>query len=158
MTAVEDARELLSHVELVGIELYELRARATTRENVAEFEEAYEIKAAVNNEPGTLRTRFTLTFNAKDAEYVVDLAPRYDLADGIEVPQTVAVEFVEKVGIMAAFPFLRENLFGLATRMGRPVPVLGIVRQGDFRLTPDDPEPEAVDPEGSSEGAAAETP
>ncbi len=137
---VEDAKQLLQYVELDGIETYEVRSRLVSREaSEEEFEEGYQIKAGIRFEPDLVRTRFTLTFDATTAEFVVDMAVRYRLETNVTVPQAVAVEFAERVGVMAAWPFLREHIFALATRLGVPVPVLGLLRQGDFSLTPDEP-------------------
>lgn len=137
---VSDAIELLQHVELDGIEFYELRGQSMRRE-VEEFEDEWGIRAAVRLDEGTLHSRFSLTFSASTAEYFVDLAVRYTFAADIEVPEEVAREFVEKVGIMAAFPYLRENVHGIASRMSHPAPVLGLIKQGQFTLTPDEAAP-----------------
>lgn len=137
---VETAQALLEVVELEGIETYELSGIGVARENVDEFKESYEIKVAVNATEEAIRTRFVMTFEATNGRYKVDLAVRYKIErEGVRVSPAASVEFAEKVGVMAAFPFLRENVYNLATRLGHPVPVLGLVRQGQFQLTPDAP-------------------
>lgn len=135
--AVEDVQALLDIVDLESIDVYEVRARAMTRG--PEFDEGFLIKAAIDFRPNQMRTRFMMTFNATEAEYYVDLASVYVLEVEVEVPQAIAVEFTERVGIMSAYPFLREQIFGLATRLGQPVPVLGLLRAGTFGLSVDPP-------------------
>jgi hypothetical protein len=120
---VEDVQALLQIIELEGIETYEIRGIGINR-GVEDFEETYAIKAAVNVGPEFLHTRFTLTFESKSGQYIVDLAVRYRIEkENVVIPQAITVELAERVGIMAAFPFLREQLYGLATRLGHPVPV-----------------------------------
>lgn len=164
--SVSDAKHLLEHAELDGIETYEVSARLVERGEG--FEEGYLIKAGIVFDPSALRTRFTLTFSAAAADFTVDLAVKYRLDEAVIVGQEVAVEFAEKVGVMAAWPFLREHVFGLASRIGQPVPVLGLLRQGEFTLTPDDPAPDTaaistadladpVGPEGSTKNARSKS-
>ena len=132
-------QDLLGLVELQGIEVYELRGRGIDRADAAEFEEGYAISAAVNAAPDQIKTRFMLTFSAVNGESYVDMAVRYALAVPASVPQAISVEFAERVGIMAAFPFLREHVYNLASRLGHSIPVLGLIQQGQFTLTPDGP-------------------
>lgn len=139
---VSDAKQLLEYVELEGIETYEVSARLVER--AEGFEEDYFIKAGIRFDSDALRTRFTLTFSAAAADFTADLAVKYRLDEDVTVGRQVAVEFAEKVGVMAAWPFLREHVFGLASRIGQPVPVLGLLRQGEFSLTPDEPAPDTA--------------
>jgi hypothetical protein len=66
----------------------------------------------------------------------VDVAVVYALPSASTVPEPLLREFAEKVGIMAVYPFLRESLVGIATKLRLPVPVLGILRQGSLTLGP----------------------
>lgn len=134
---VATIEELLALAELEGIEVYELRGRGFDRSDALSFEEGYAINAAVNTALDQLKTRFMMTFSATAGEYYVDMAVRYALNPPATVPQDVSVEFAERVGIMAAFPFMREHVYNLASRLGHPLPVLGLLHQGQFRLTPD---------------------
>lgn len=43
-------------------------------------------------------------------------------------------EFLERVAMMAVYPFQREALATYATRLRVPVPTLGLVRQGEIDL------------------------
>jgi len=135
--AAEDIHELLALVTLDGLEVYELRGRGIDRSDVDAFEENFQIRAAVNLEPEQLKTRFMTTFFAEVGEYYVDLAARYVLSEPRSIPSALAIEFAEKVGIMAAYPFVREHVFNLASRLGHPIPVLGMILQGQMRLEPD---------------------
>lgn len=142
---IETAQDLLAVVELDGIEVYELSGRGIDRGS-EDYEENYDIKVAVNLTPEFLKTRFNMTFHAVVGEYRVDLAVRYRIEEeGLEIPRPATVDFAERVGVMAAFPFLRENIYNIASRLGDPIPVLGLVRQGQFKLEMNPNETEAVD-------------
>lgn len=135
---IESAQDLLEVVELDGIEVYEISGRGVDHGSVEGFEETYDIKVAVNVTSEYLKTRFTMTFNAAVGEYRVDLAARYRIEEqGLDIPRAATVDFAERVGVMAAFPFLRENIYNIASRLGDPIPVLGLVRQGQFKLEMD---------------------
>lgn len=139
---LEKVEDLLGVVDLQGVEVYEIRGRGVERTEGETAEDGYTIKAAVMASDSDVKTRFMLTFKASGGEYFVDLAMRYGYTSVFEggVPQEIAVEFTERVGVMAAFPFLREQIHGIATRLGHPVPVLGLIRQGQFNLSIDDPD------------------
>lgn len=47
------------------------------------------------------------------------------------MPAAVVAEFIERVGLMAVFPFLREAVFTTASRLGVPPPVVEILRAGE---------------------------
>ena len=149
---IESAQDLLAVVELDGIEVYEVSGRGIDRGSVDDYEETYDIKVAVNVSPEYLKTRFTMTFNAAVGEYRVDLAVRYRIEEqGLQIPPAATVDFAERVGVMAAFPFLRENIYNIASRLGDPIPVLGLVRQGQFKLEMDP----AVVAQAASDASAA---
>jgi hypothetical protein len=60
-----------------------------------------------------------MTFHAAAGEYRVDLAVRYRIEEqGLQIPPAATVDFAERVGVMAAFPFLRENIYNIASRLG----------------------------------------
>ena len=150
---IESAQDLLAVVELDGIEVYEVSGRGVDRGAVDDYEENYDIKVAVNVTPEFLKTRFNMTFNAAVGEYRVDLAVRYRIEEkGLTIPPAATVDFAERVGVMAAFPFLRENIYNIASRLGDPIPVLGLVRQGQFKLEMEQPNPDEVKPAPQPEG------
>lgn len=61
------------------------------------------------------------------------------LSGPVTIPEAINVEFAERVAFMAIYPFIREHVFGIATRLKHPAPVLGLVRQGGFKLTAGEP-------------------
>ena len=95
----------------------------------------------------TIETWFRLTVDLPDAKLAAAYATLFTRDSDEAIPEPVQVEFVERVAIMAVFPYLRESVHTSAVRLQVPPPVLDIMRQGTFRVnTGGGPtEPEAVD-------------
>jgi hypothetical protein len=140
LQCVED---LLEVVELVAFETYEIHGVSSGKPAGAELEGRYDIQASFGREDDNLKFRFTLTFTFDLGQYKVDMASVYKLSEPVTIPEAINVEFAERVAFMAVFPFLREHVFGIATRLQHPTPVLGLVRQGGFKLTADEAAPAA---------------
>jgi len=49
------------------------------------------------------------------------------------------VDFIERVAIMAAFPFLREAIARMASRLEVDVPLIGLLKTGQFQLHAEKP-------------------
>jgi hypothetical protein len=79
------------------------------------------------------------------ADFAADVGIKYDYAEPLSVPQEIISEFVQRVDIMAVFSFLRELIFTTATRFGAGTPVIGLLRAGDFHLSPPDSDQRAED-------------
>lgn len=140
---IDDILEFMEVVSLVGMRSFEHSALSiestdvpkTTdpvEENPAEVSITY---AHFINET-EFHTRFKLTFTEPGVVYSADIAGIYQMSEPIALAQEVQNEFAERVGIMAVFPFLRESVSTSAARMGLAVPLLGLMRPGDFRIEP----------------------
>jgi hypothetical protein len=86
--------------------------------------------------------RITMTVHTPKARLAADIGVAYTFSEPLAVPQEIVAEFVEKVAVMAVFPFLRESVFTTATRLGVAPPVIGLLRAGDFHVEA----PAATDP------------
>jgi len=60
----------------------------------------------------------------------------YERGSDEEIPEDVRVEFLEKVAIMAAYPYLRAEVQELAAGLRAGNVTLGVLRQGEFRVEP----------------------
>jgi len=81
-----------------------------------------------------LESRFQFTVRTADAKLRADIAVRYDFDQPLAPTEAVLLEFAERVGVMAAFPFLREAIFSLATRLGVEAPVVGLLKAGQVHF------------------------
>ena len=133
-TPVADLIALLSVVELVAVRFLEVSAKRILDEVREGFETTFEMQFLHRQSTDRLDLRFRMTAKSAEADYVVDLETSYSLASDVEIPPSVLAEFVERTGVMAAFPYVREALANLATRLGVEIPVLGLLRAGQFQV------------------------
>lgn len=87
----------------------------------------------------TLETWFRITVELPDAKLVAAYATLFTREHDQDIPEPVRVEFVERVAVMAVFPYLRESIHTSAVRLQVPPPVLDILRQGAFRVHAEPP-------------------
>ena len=126
-----DARELLEVAELVDIITFELRGKRVTHDgDIPEPVPA----VAVRLSDEALETRLRLDVWTEDARIFADVAAVYALSEPVHLEGHVVQEFVERAGIMAVYPFVREAIFSTASRLGVKPPVLGLLRAGQFRI------------------------
>lgn len=132
---VESAAELLEFLTLDEVNFNELRAK---RRDVVEGEEIEDptIRVYVRDTHPTLFVRCVVEAKSPDGEYCVDAIARFSIADEVEISEEVAHEFVERVGVMAVYPFVREAMSNLSTRLGGGHMLLGLFRPGRVEMAP----------------------
>lgn len=141
---IDSARDLLQMTELVGVKTYELRARlleegvsATPADEVdvdgSELDDPI-LELMVRHEGMLIEARLRFEQRTKEAVLNADIAVIYRMSEEREITGSALAEFLEKVGVMAAFPFVREATATSASRLGVPVPVLGLLRAGGFSV------------------------
>lgn len=145
-TAVKrpNVNELLQHAELRGVQFLQVAGRLkenATDEDTAETD--VRIQVAESREDDRIEVRFLVTVSHQKAEFVVEVATRYSYDQPLDVSDEVVREFIEKVAIMAAYPFVREGVATTSARLELDPPILGLLRQGEFQLG---------EPSGSSPG------
>jgi hypothetical protein len=123
-----DAAELLRYTELSEVRTYELRGRRVTAGTASEPTPDIAVKVSETS----LETRMRLEVTTESAVLFSDMAVVYSLSEPLELAQDVVREFVERVGIMAVFPFVRESVFATAARLTVTPPVLGLLRAGSL--------------------------
>jgi hypothetical protein len=132
---INDIHELVAAVQLGNILVHEERAR---RLHWSEDEllnlnfPLAENSMGISENGLERRFRFRSRFTDASGEYVADFEAIYSLPELADVAQPILTEFAERVAFMAIYPFLRASIFASASRLGLPIPVLGIVRQGEF--------------------------
>ncbi|RQP11646.1 MAG: hypothetical protein EAS51_05245 [Microbacteriaceae bacterium] len=77
--------------------------------------------------------RFRTIYSDVSAEYVADWTAHFTMPANAEFADEVLQEFAEKVAFFSVYPYTRASIYGSASRLNQPVPVLGIVRQGEFQ-------------------------
>ncbi|MEE2061737.1 hypothetical protein [Rhodococcus artemisiae] len=134
---VTDARELLDLAELTDIVFYETYARRTSDGE----DNPLAIQIALRREELVLEIRCRATVAGAGGEYLTDASAVFTLHEPIEAPDTVVAEFVERVGVMSVYPYLRESITQSAAKLGLDRPILKLLRPGDVHVTPDIQDP-----------------
>lgn len=136
---VAELQDFVNVTEVIGVHFLEVSGKRLQENRGPDWQPVFEmsVQHRVNDE--TFETRFRVAVNAQDADYVADVAVVFALAEPVEPAAAVIVEFVERIAVMAAYPFVREAVASSATRLSAEVPLLGFLRAGQFKLTPPDP-------------------
>lgn len=127
---VQDATELLEFVDLRGIVIYEIHGVRVKGGD----ETAVKISVQERHDESFIEPRFRMVVTDSEAEYTADVGTHYQMSRPIDVSKAVLAEFIERVAIMAAFPFIRESIATTAARMELNVPRLGLLRAGSFSM------------------------
>lgn len=139
--------DLVKAVELREIITYKVAGERVVNEIEDLADSAQKLDGMCRADAALVETRFQMTFEGPGVTYFADhgLVFRFEAANTRPLPKQVLGEFMSTVGAMAAFPYLRESITGLAARMGMPVPVIGLLRRGDLSFDlGDDAEPSAA--------------
>ncbi|WP_074345019.1 hypothetical protein [Mycobacteroides abscessus] len=128
---VADARDLLGITELADITYTRLSAQ------ISDDDEApFAVQILVRQGDNSIEILCKATLSGEGAAYAVDAIGRFNVNHPCEVPQDVLTEFVEKAGIVAVYPYLRNGMVDLASRLALPRPVIPFLRPEGPKLTP----------------------
>lgn len=134
MTVDDSARDLLPVLELTGVTAFEIAGRRLDSQESTETQSSME--SMLGDDDGALAFRVRQHVKTGQAEILADYGVEYRITDpSASVSGKARVEFAEKVAFMTLVPYLRESVHTTAARLGVKVPMLGIVRQGDFTLS-----------------------
>lgn len=135
--SIEDVRDLLALVDLHDVIVHEERARRVAWSS----EELERLEFPLRDDSfgfslgdQRLHFRFRSVFADERAEFVADVELVYSVSEQVTFDEAIHREFAERVAFMAVYPFIRSAIFGAAGRLSLPTPILGIVRQGEFKL------------------------
>jgi len=145
---VDDVGELLTLAHLADIVFYEVAGRRLDEGEESDVVESTTedapLQVLLRHDETRLQVRVRCEARSSEAEFTVDVAAQFELSEPVELAETVQREFVERVGIMAAYPFVREGLHSTASKMRVPPPLLQLLRANQMSLTRNEPEaPEA---------------
>ena len=134
MTVYDSARDLLPVLELTGVTAFDIAGRRLDSQESTETQSSME--SMLGDDDGALAFRVRQHVKTGQAEILADYGVEYRITDpSASVSGKARVEFAEKVAFMTLVPYLRESVHTTAARLGVKVPMLGIVRQGDFTLS-----------------------
>lgn len=140
-----DAADLVAHAELTEIRVYEIGGRRLLGgAEASEPAEDFQVQATGDSRHFETRARLILVTN--EAELLADVSAVHSFDEDLVISREVAAEFTRRVGIMSVYPFVREQIFTSATRLGVAAPVLGMLRAGQFNIEMSgeaDPDPQS---------------
>ncbi len=147
---VQDIGQLLSLVNLGDITCYQIsgeRLEGEDAEAAAEPAEAplteeadVPMQVLLRHTAQLIEVRVRVQAESPQARYVADFGARFDVQRPVQVSEDVLHQFIERVGVMAAYPFVREGLFSVAAKMRMPPPMLKLLQANRVTLTRDDAE------------------
>lgn len=132
--AVADAREMLAHTNLVDVVF--LVFNGSRRPDGSEPPETSEpvLNVVERHSEDRIEVEVGLTLTTEHATFDISAAARYTLTSPLELRIEVVKEFIERVAVMAVFPYLREGVSSMASRLRVPVPTIGILPAGGMQL------------------------
>ncbi|MFS0716699.1 hypothetical protein ABC337_16245 [Arthrobacter sp. 1P04PC] len=135
---IEDVRELVQILQLRAVNEDSFSARRGEPNTGQNLGQGVRFEVGVT-EDDMLATQFGFQFVAGDCSIESSFIAIWSASEAITVSGAAMGEFLERVAMMAVYPFQREALATYATRLRVPVPTLGLVRQGeiDLKIDPD---------------------
>jgi hypothetical protein len=130
---ISDVRELIALTELQDVVFWEISARRI-EDNSEDRPLQIQAMARVGDEQ-QLGLRFRATISAQGGDFVADAEAIFAIAEQREIDPELIHEFVERVGIMVVFPFLRSAIAESATKLSLPRPVLTLIKAGQAQFT-----------------------
>ncbi|AXQ63903.1 hypothetical protein SEA_HORUS_51 [Gordonia phage Horus] len=131
----DDVHTLLLSSELTDVIFHEVAASRTTEEPSSHY--TLQVLTRVDGTQFEVRCKTTVVGGG--AKYLGDAGAIFTLAEERKIPDEVAQEFAEKVGVMAVYPYLRAAITQLGAQLAVERPVLPLLRSGDVQLTADEP-------------------
>jgi len=129
--------ELLQLGELVDVRFIEFSAtlRDEPRDDLESDDLENSMQVMVGGEEGVLEIRVRIEAATAEANYVVVAATQFHFdATEVTVTEDLGREFAEKVGVMALYPYVREAIQSMSTRLRQTVVTLPLMRTGQVSL------------------------
>lgn len=134
---VHELHRLLDVIELVDVSLQRVSGEVHEDEQPA-AEPDVTFQVFKREEDAHLVIRCVIEVTTHEARFVADVSCRYAYQSRVAVDPPVLDEFMSDVGVLTAFPFVREAVHQTAARMRVAAPVLGLLKAGQIDLVSDD--------------------
>lgn len=143
---VIDVRELAELAQLSNVLFYQVSGERIEEDELdsADGGEAptadqdAPLEVLVRHDAEQIQVRVRCQAFSRQARLVADVAAEFKLPEPVSVDPDVLREFVERVGVMAAYPFVREGLHSTASKLRVRAPLLQLLRADQIRLTPNE--------------------
>ncbi|SHG32893.1 hypothetical protein [Streptoalloteichus hindustanus] len=140
---VRSLEELLSLAEVEDVQFYEVHGRVLEGLDPVEsggyddgLTEQPHATSRVLLQDDSLGFRLRLTVRSPLAEYVSDAAVLFRLAEPVsDIDPDIVGAFIQREAFPVLYPFVRQSIFDLASRMGVESVVLSLARLGETNFT-----------------------
>ncbi|MGO4453704.1 hypothetical protein [Arthrobacter sp. RAF14] len=130
---IEDAGELVHAFDLRAVNEKSFSARRSAPGSAQEPSQSVHFEVGISEE-NELATQFAFQFVDEGCAIESVFTAIWAASEPATVSGIAMGEFLERVAIMAIYPYQREALATYAARLRVPVPTLGLIRQGDVNL------------------------
>lgn len=138
-TSLSTVSAFLDAVQLAGVAFIELQATRVQERSVDLDTMQIGIAQEMSSEAVVLS--FRVHVEAESADLVVAVQTRYEFQpvpiDVSDIPESVIKSFIETVGVMSAYPYLRQGISSLSSMLGLPPVTIGLLRAGTVSLDDD---------------------
>lgn len=128
--AVSAVEQLIRLAEIRDVIFHEVRARRSSEQENEDID--LEVMFRENDRELGIRCRATVT--APGAEFIVDAEALFELEKPVQIQPEVVKQFVERVGVMVLYPYLRSAVSDAAAKLAVHRPVMRLLRLGDVQL------------------------
>ncbi len=128
---ITDIQGLLLHCDVKEIIFWKISASRREAEGPTQQ------TTAVNwrSDESQMEVHLDANLATEDGEYAVHVSVTFSYDQPLDVSTEIQQEFVEKVGIMTVYPYLRETVTEAAAKLRLAIPTLGLIRAGQVHLT-----------------------
>jgi hypothetical protein len=136
LVQIEDTRQMLDLLVLDDIYFLELSVARTDNSDDEDLDAGPRLDHEIfsRHEPTAMSVRLRTVVEAKDASYQIDVVTDYQSTVAFEAPDAVRRDFIERVALMAMWPYIRVAVSDLAARMRTEAITLGLFKVGDIQL------------------------
>ena len=130
-SVITEAKDLFALTELDGIRFYEVSG--VRRDDARD--PGVEIEVRLRRDEREIEIRCAAHVTAEDADYRSDASAVFTLNGPVEISDAALSEFVERVGVMTVYPYLRESIDQSAAKLGAARPTMKLLRPGDITVS-----------------------
>ncbi|GAB4083309.1 hypothetical protein GCU67_20985 [Modestobacter muralis] len=144
LRTITHVRDLVELASLSDVVFYQLSGERVEEDEDAAGGEAHEaaheedapLEVLARHDAERIQVRVRCEALSRQGRFVADVAAEFALAEPVAIEGAVLREFVERVGVMAAYPFVREGLHSTASKLRVQAPLLQLLRANQISLTP----------------------
>lgn len=138
LPVIESAQQLLGLAELEDVVYYGMSAVRRDEEAPGKASDSYAL--FVFHDELRLEVRCQATVDTDDAQFMVDAASRFLLSEPVSITEDARQEFVQKVGMLAVWPYIRETISANAAKLRLAPMQVRLLRAEDVHITSTPPE------------------